>query len=95
MNNWSTDCLPSLAPARASVNDSADLILLFITFSNILHILFVHDILLLFSNISLSDFPLSMLMVFDLFHEIGIVSFSNILLNFWDNDFANSSPLIL
>ena len=92
MNNWSTDDLPSLAPAWASVNDSADLILLFITFSNILHILFVNDILLLFSNSSLSGFPLSMLMVFDLFHEIGIVSFSNILLNVWDNAFVDSLP---
>ena len=47
---------------------------------------------LLFFNSSLSGFPLSMLMVFDLFHEIGIVSFSNILLNVWDNAFVNLPP---
>ena len=81
------DFIPLLAPT-----DSTNLILLFITFSNILHTLFVNDIPILFSNSSLSDFPLSMLMVFDLFHEIGIVSFSNILLNVWDNAFVNLPP---
>ena len=54
--------------------------------------LFVKDIPLLLSNSSLSGFPLPMLVVFDLFHGIGIVSFSNILLNVWDNDFVNSPP---
>lgn len=33
-----------------------------------------------------------MLLTFDLFHDIVIVSFSNVLLNVWDNDFVKSSP---
>ena len=92
MKNLSTVDLSSLAPAWATVNDSTDLILLSITFSNILRMLFVNDIPLLLSNSSLSGFPSSMLVVFDLFHDIGIVSFSNILLNVWDKDFVNSLP---
>ena len=54
--------------------------------------LFANDIPLLLSNNSWSGFPLSMLVVFDLFHNIGIASFSNILLNIWDKDFVNSPP---
>ena len=69
MNNWSTDDLPFLAPAWGSVNDSADLILLFITFSIFLRILFVNDISLLFSNSFFSGFPLSMLMVSNFSHD--------------------------
>ena len=92
MNNWLTDDLPFLAVTWASVNDSTDLVRLLITFSNILHILFVIDIPLLLSNSSLSDFLLSMLVVFNLFHDIGTVLFSNILLNVWDNDFVYSPP---